>query len=115
MSEAPKPAEPDLHAIFGMDGERGDPVISVDRPPEEPGIEAAADAAPEDFGEFDSERLDEAAIELDVETGYTEQTAEQRRLGERAAAPSPDRAPSRASRAGLASRVPPREAPRHGS
>jgi type IV pilus assembly protein PilB len=58
MSDAPQPAGPDLHAIFGIDGEPregGDPVISVERTdaepvvlPEEPldGAQAAEDYEP---------------------------------------------------------------------
>ena len=76
MSELPQPAEPDLHAIFGIDGEpleTGDPVISVERPdtdpvvtPEQPPGGEGYDA----FGTAGDQSLGASPIELDeVEDG----------------------------------------------
>ncbi len=45
MSDVPQPAEPDLHAIFGIEGEHGEPrepVISVERQ-DEPGAAASGE------------------------------------------------------------------------
>ena len=57
MSEAPQPAGgPDLHAIFGMEGEQDaarEPVISVERPDQEAVADVRLDASPPaDFDPF---------------------------------------------------------------
>ncbi len=55
MSDAPPQTDPDLHAIFGMDGaDGGEPTISLEAPVEE-GLELdAADVALDD--DLDLER-----------------------------------------------------------
>ncbi|MGO9488616.1 MAG: GspE/PulE family protein, partial [Solirubrobacteraceae bacterium] len=74
MSEARQPAEPDLHAIFGIDG---DPVISVERPGEDPEMDAPGGADAGQFEVFpDADGAGEGgapAIELDVEAGFGEE------------------------------------------
>jgi type IV pilus assembly protein PilB len=69
MSEASQPVEPDLHAIFGIDGEPGatrDPVISVERVGDDDDDEETL-AAEERFDPFTSagEGRGESAVELD--------------------------------------------------
>src|SRR5258708_7230476 len=68
MSEAPQPVEPDLHAIFGIDGEPGgarDPVISVERAGDDDEEETLP--AEERFDPFTSaaEGRGESTVELD--------------------------------------------------
>ncbi|MCW3034287.1 MAG: type pilus assembly protein PilB [Solirubrobacteraceae bacterium] len=72
MSEAPQPAGPDLHAIFGIEGDGGDPVISVERADAEPVVlpeEPLDDADSADFEPFPSAGANapgRRAIELDT-------------------------------------------------
>ncbi|HEX5224260.1 MAG TPA: ATPase, T2SS/T4P/T4SS family [Solirubrobacteraceae bacterium] len=60
MSESKSGTEPDLHAIFGMDGERGEGAESV------VSVEQLADDATDDL---DLDALNAAALEVDAEAG----------------------------------------------
>jgi type IV pilus assembly protein PilB len=66
MSEVPQQADPDLHAIFGMDGEienGSDPVISVERSPGEEDYEAGV-------GIDDGFAVDDADVRFEEERDY---------------------------------------------
>ncbi len=70
MSEASKPVEPDLHAIFGMDGEQqGDSAISLERDGE-PSVDRGGDG--ESFDPFVSDGGSAVEVELDASTAGVE-------------------------------------------
>ncbi len=72
MSEASQPVEPDLHAIFGIDGEQGaDGAISLDRPD-------GAEGPSADFDPFAPEVAPAVEIDLDAaRTGEADWTTEE--------------------------------------
>ncbi len=85
MSEAPQPVEPDLHAIFGIDGEPTS-AVSVERPGEEPLIDGG-DPQAENFDPFAPDGG--AAVEFEVEPPG-EPPVDEQDWGEQSAAAAAD-------------------------
>ncbi len=101
MSEASQPVEPDLHAIFGMDGEqRGDAAVSLE-----------GDGGDPQAANFDPFAPDVAsAVEIDLDTAEVEEADW---ATEKPPPPTPP--PRRARAAGPVSPSPRAGAPRHAS